>query len=258
MRCALALAAACLAVAACAPASSEAPNKGAALSPIIPPMPRQKIALMSSLPLVYGAGVDLAGVIAGKADPHPLHRALAEAHDLVTPDALDAAALGKVQLAILVQPRALRPDELVALDAYVRGGGRLLLFVDPQLEWSGDTGLGDPRGPLRSTLISPLLKHWGLELQDPGIESVQLGKSGALLVHPGQFAVLQGKSGDGLCRLSPDGFVARCGLGKGHALIVADADLIDPEMIENPAESAPANRRFMHDLVEELAQEDSG
>lgn len=258
MRSALALAAASLAIAGCTPASSESPGKAEALSPILPDLPRQKVALMSSLPLVYGAGVDMAGVIAGKADPHPLHRALAEAHELVTPDTLDHGALEGVKLAILVQPRALRPEELVALDAFVRAGGRLLLFADPQLDWAGGAGLGDPHGPLRSTLISPLLAHWGLELQNPDIESVYLGKSGMLLVHPGQFAVLQGKTGDASCRPSPEGLVARCSVGSGYAVLVADADLLDPEMLENQAESGTANRRFVHDLLLELAQEDSG
>lgn len=258
MRRALALAAAGFAAAACAPATSGQPDRSAASSPIIPAMPRQKIALMSSLPLVYGAGVDMAGVIAGKADPHPLHQALVEAHDLVLPDALDAAALKDVRLAILVQPRAFTPGELVALDEYVRSGGRLLLFADPQLDWPHDIGLADPRGPLRSSLISPLLSHWGLELQNPGIDSVRLGKAGVLLVHPGQFAVLQGKSGDGLCSIDSGAPVARCRVGRGRATIVADADLLDPEILENPDKPGPANRRFIHDLLRDLVQEDSG
>lgn len=260
MRSGLALAAASFAAVACAPASSEAPDSPQtnAASPIIPKMPRQRIALMSSLPLVYGAGIDMAGVIAGKAAPHPLYRALAEAHDLVVPDVLDAATLRNVRLAILVQPRALGPAELVALDDHVRAGGRLLLFADPLLEWPRGMGFADPRGPLRSSLISPLLRHWGLELQNPGIESISEGKSRALLVHPGQFGVLPGKSGDALCSLDAGGLVARCRVGKGRAILVADADLLDPEILENPGESATANRQWVHDLLQELAKEDDG
>ena len=258
MRTALALAAAALAAVACVPAASEPPDQRADPSPIIPSMPRQKIALMSSLPLVYGAGVDMADVIAGKADPHPLHAALAAEHDLVVPDALDAAALKDVRLAILVQPRALGPGELVALDDYVRAGGRLLLFADPQLDWPHGLGLGDPRGPLRTSLISPLLGHWGLELQNPGIESARLGKSGVLLVHPGKFGALQGKSGDGSCRPAFDSSVVRCSIGKGRAVIVADADLLDPEILANRAVSGSANRTFIRGLLLELMQEDSG
>ncbi|MAF61096.1 MULTISPECIES: hypothetical protein [unclassified Blastomonas] len=258
MRAGHALAAASLAVTACVPASSEQPAQRAEPSPIVPSLPRQKIALMSSLPLVYGAGVDMADVIAGKADPHPLHAALAAAHDLVVPDALDAAALKDVRLAILVQPRALGPDELVALDDYVRAGGRLLLFADPQLDWPHGVGLADPRGPQRTSLISPLLRHWGLELQNPGIESVRLGESGVLLVHPGQFGVLLGKSGDGSCHPAFHASVVRCSIGKGRAVIVADADLLDPQILANRAVSGAANRTFIRDLLLELMQEDSG
>jgi hypothetical protein len=258
MRAWLALTLASLAAAACTPMASEQPDhrrKTEALSPIIPDMPRQRIALMSSLPLVYGAGVDMAGVIAGKADPHPLHRALAAAHDLVVPDVLDARTLEAVRLAILVQPRALGPQEFVALDMFVRDGGRLLLFVDPMLEWPHGTGLADPQGPLRSSLMSPLLKHWGIELLNPGVESRRGGKSGVLLARPGQFGVLQGKSGDAQCRVDPAALVARCQVGRGRAILVADADLLDPEILRKPDEFGRAGRQFVHDLLGELGRE---
>lgn len=257
MRTALALAAASLAAMACVPASSEQPDGRTDPSPIIPSLPRQKMALMSSLPLVYGAGIDMAGVVAGKADPHPLYKALAASHDLVLPDALDAAALEGVTIAILVQPRAFRPAELVVLDKYVRSGGRLLLFVDPQLDWPGGMGLADPQGPLRSTLISPLLTHWGLELQNPEIESLRLGQPGVLLVHPGYFAVLQGKFGDALCSVDSPLAIARCRVGKGRAVLIADADLLNPEILENRDETGSAHRRFIYDLLIDLARKDS-
>lgn len=261
MRALLVLALASLAAAACAPMpaqQSDETGKREALSPIIPDLPRQRVALMSSLPLVYGAGVDMEGVIAGKADPHPLHQALAAGHDLVLPDALDARTLEGVRLAILVQPRALAPGEFVALDTFVRTGGRLLLFVDPMLEWPRGASLVDPQGPVRSSLMSPLLKHWGIELLNPGIESRRGGKSGALLVHPGQFGVLPGKSGDARCRVDPDALVTRCHVGAGRAILVADADLLDPEILRNTDGSGRATRRFVHDLLAELGQEGGG
>lgn len=260
MRPALAFAAASLAVAACAPASSHQAGSDEIAprpSPIIPSMPRQRIVLMSSLPLVYGAGVDMSAVIAGKANPHPLHRALQDAHDLVVADMLDAPTLQGARLAILVQPRVLAPQELVALDAYVRGGGRLVLFADPMLEWPRSAGLADAQGPSRSSLISPLLSHWGLELVDPGIEALRLGRSGPLMIHPGQFRVRLGKTGDAACRLESSGHVARCRVGRGFAALVADADLLDPDILEKPDESARANRAWVRDLIARVASEDS-
>lgn len=260
MRLGVALAAASLAATACAPASSGQAGETARAelpAPILPSLPRQRIVLMSSLPLVYGAGVDMAGVIAGKADPHPLHRALAEAHDLVVPDILDAAAFEGARLAILVQPRGLSPQELVALDGYVRQGGRLLLFADPMLEWPRGAGLADPAGPVRTSLLSPLLSHWGLELLDPGIESVRLGKSGAILVDPGQFGVLHGRIGDAACTLESSAHLARCRVGRGHAVLVADADMLDPAILEKPGQTARANRMLVRDLITGLVAEDT-
>ncbi|GGB50567.1 Gldg family protein [Blastomonas aquatica] len=212
---------------------------------------------MSSLPLVHGDGVDLTAMIAGKSNPHPLHEDLKAAHDLVVADALDGDVLDGADLAVLVQPRALPPQDLVALDDYVRGGGRLLLFADPVLEWAGGRGLGDPQGPLRSSLMSPLLRHWGIELLDPELGSVRLKPSGALLVHPGRFAPLSGKIGDGNCEIENQGHVARCRRGRGRAVLVADADLMDPALINESAESAPANRRFVATLIADLISKDT-
>lgn len=100
-----------------------------------------RVVLMSSLPLVHGDGVDMAAILAGQSKPHPLHEELNAAHDLVVADAIDEDVLTDADLAILVQPRALPPEALVALDDYVRRGGRLLLFTDPMLEWHGGRGL---------------------------------------------------------------------------------------------------------------------
>lgn len=261
IRLASAIAAAALSASACAPASTAeaGAQREAAVSatPIFPNLPRQRIVLMSSLPMVYGAGVGMAGVIAGQARPHPLYSAMAERHDLVAADVLDDAALAQARLLILVQPRALLPEELVALDGFVRDGGRLLLFADPRLEWPRGVGLGDPGGPIRSSLMSPLLAHWGLELTDPGLDSVREAETGAVLVHPGRFGERQGKSGDASCRISQAGHVARCAVGRGRALLVADADLLDPALIAESGESGRANRLWVHKLIAELAGKDT-
>lgn len=259
-------AAAILLAAACSPATHADADAGDGdltraatppAPPIFPSLPRQRIVLLSSLPLVYGEGVDMAGVIAGRAQPHPLYRAMADNHDLVVADVLDADGLSGVQLLVLVQPRALLPEELVAVDGFVRGGGRLLLFADPHLEWPRGMGLGDPRGPLRTALVSPLLAHWGLELIDPGIESVRLGERGAVLVHPGRFGALPGKTGDASCRIAHDGHFARCRVGQGRAMLVADADLLDPGLINDPGESGGSNRKWVHNVIAVLAEEDT-
>lgn len=238
-------------------ADGVAAERGAQAVPLVPPGPRLRVVLMSSLPLAHGDGVDMQAVIAGRASPHPLYAALHAAHELVAADMLDDATLAGVQLVILVQPRALPPEALVALDNHVRAGGRLLLFADPALEWRGGFGLGDPMGPLRTSLMSPLLRHWGLELVDPGRESVRLAESGIVLTTPGQFEPLSGISGDDLCRVEKGGHVARCAVGVGHAILVADADLLDPASLGESAASAGANRRFIAQLIGDLTRRDT-
>lgn len=212
---------------------------------------------MSSLALVHGHGVDMTAMIAGRSTPHPLYQALKRAHTLIVADALDHDVLAGADLAILIQPHALPPSALVALDAYVREGGHLLLFADPALAWPRGAGLAGAQGPLRSSLISPLLQHWGIALVDPEREWVRLRPSGALLIHPGQFAALVGKTGDAVCTVDQDGHVARCQPGRGRAVLVADADLIDPALIRDSVDSAAANRRFVAELIRELTQPDT-
>jgi ABC-type uncharacterized transport system involved in gliding motility auxiliary subunit len=239
------------------PAEAESGNDLVGIAPLFPAMARLRVVLMSSLPLMHGDGVDMAAVIAGQSQPHPLYEDLAQAHELVMADMLDAATLGGADLVILVQPRALQPEELVALDDHVRGGGRLLLFADPMLDWSGGRMLADPSGPVRTSLMSPLLAHWGLELIDPQIDSARLGEAGAIMVHPGQFIPLQGNSGDGACRISSRGHVARCRPGDGSALLVADADLLDPSILAESGESGDANRRFVARIIGEAVGHDT-
>lgn len=215
-------------------------------------MPRARIVLMSSLPLVYGDSADMTALIAGQGDPHPLYEALDAAHDLVVADVLDSAVLASADLVLLIQPRALPPEALVALDGYVRAGGRLLLFADPVLKWPSRLGLGDPRGPVRSALVSPLLGHWGLELVDPGIDSVRLPDSGASLYSAGRFSPILGKTGDAACVLGEGGHVARCRPGKGRAILVADADLLNRGQRSDSADCVDANQRFVGELLREL------
>ncbi|MCG6120866.1 MAG: hypothetical protein MEP44_09505, partial [Blastomonas sp.] len=106
-------------------------------------------------------------------------------------------------------------------------------------------------------LLSPLLAHWGLTLVDPDIRQVRLESSGAVLVYPGVFALVPGKTGDAVCRLEQDGHVAHCRAGSGKAALVADADLLDPAMISESAESGDANRRFVSALIRDLVRKDT-
>jgi hypothetical protein len=186
--------------------------------------PKPPLLLMTALPIVWGEG----GAFDPNSRPSETYRAL-EREFAVTPiDALEPATLRGRRLLLLAQPRLLAPEELVALDDWVRSGGRVLILTDPVLAAARALPLGDVRRPPDAGLLGPLLSHWGLELapanspEEPFLFAGQDGAARRLLVDsPGRLAV----SGT-LCRIVGRGLVARCAIGRGEALVVADADLL--------------------------------
>ena len=72
----------------------------------------------------------------------------------------------EIDVLMLVHPRGLSNETLYAIDQYVLGGGRALVFVDPFAE--GDqaaaAAMGMPPGRPGRSEIDALLKTWGLEL----------------------------------------------------------------------------------------------
>jgi hypothetical protein len=122
----------------------------------------------------------------------------------------------------MAHPPSQTAENLVELDQWVRGGGRVLLLADPMLEWPSKRPLGDPLRPSPMFTDTGLLQHWGLRLDAPeqrGPAQRNLGSYAVLTVSPGTL------SGD--CEISADRLVAHCRVGKGRATIVADADLLD-------------------------------
>jgi hypothetical protein len=94
--------------------------------------------------------------------------------------------------------------------------------------------LGDRRRPQDIVLLSPILARWGLELrfdedQPAGEHDAARESAGAALPVnlPGQFASRPGGH-DARCAIVREGLVARCRIGRGRALIVADAALFEP------------------------------
>ena len=130
----------------------------------------------------------------------------------------------------MAQPRAQPAEDLVALDRWVRGGGRVLLLADPMLEWPSERPLGDPLRPPPMFMDTGLLGHWGLRLDAPderGPKTAKLGGYRISTVSPGPLS--------GSCRISADRLVAHCRLGQGRATIVADADLSTSNGLERSA-----------------------
>jgi hypothetical protein len=122
----------------------------------------------------------------------------------------------------MAHPLAQPPEDLVALDEWVREGGRVLLLADPMLEWPSRRPLGDPLRPPPMFMDTGLLAHWGMKLDAPDERGPQMRKLGGFDVTTLSPGRLSGK-----CRISSDAVLAHCAIGSGQATIVADADLLD-------------------------------
>ncbi|WP_068072037.1 Gldg family protein [Novosphingobium lentum] len=192
------------------------------------PDDRPELGLFTSLPILWNEADGVAQQLASPGPPHWAKLALERRYRPSALDTLDRLRLPHRLL--IAQPRPLSPAENVALDSWLRGGGRLLLFVDPALTWDSAFAPGDRRRPQDIALLSPILARWGLQLlfdetRVPGEHSVQ---PGAIPVNlPGELTLRQGGF-DAHCAIAANGLVARCRIGRGRALIVADAAMLEP------------------------------
>lgn len=138
---------------------------------------------------------------------------------------------GQGQEALLVaQPRAMSSQEMVALDSYVRRGGKVVILADPMLRWPSSLPLGDRRRAPSVSLLHPLFDHWGVRLLPPGGGEPErrhfLSDGRVLTVYEASGFASTGAA----CRIEEAGLIARCQVGKGKAVLIADADLIDDRL----------------------------
>jgi hypothetical protein len=205
-----------------------------------PPRPesqRPPLLLLTSLPLMFGEGFSL------RQTGSAALKALQTRYRVVPISVADPAELAKGRLLLMAHPLAQPAEDLVALDKWVRGGGRVLLLADPMLEWASERPLGDPLRPPPMFMDTGLLTHWGLRLDAPvgrGPRIEELGGFDVLTVSPGQLS--------GGCEISRDRLVAHCAIGQGRATVVADADLLDQ------ARLGPSATHNLDGLLEELAR----
>ena len=191
---------------------------------------RPLLGLMTTLPLQWSDG-GIEADLSNDAQPHPVYLRLQRQYDVRPIDSFNMLETPKISLLVLAQPRALAPTELVALDQWVREGGQLLVLADPALQWGSLYPLGDKRRPLFTSLLSPLFSHWGLELVLPmtDVAEISLRKIDELTVRtqtPGEWLPKAGGEG-AKCQIAAHQLLADCHVGKGRALLVADADLLD-------------------------------
>lgn len=207
----------------------------------------EPVGLFTTLPIVWNEAEDIAGLLRSDERPHWAREALAEQGEIVPLDRLAPMPPG-LRLAVLAQPRALAPEENLALDRWVRGGGRLLLFADPLLTAHSVYALGDRRRPQATALLSPILTRWGLRLEfdeaQPGGARTALWEGAAIPVDlPGRFVATARR-----CAVSAGGLVARCKVGKGRVTALADAALLEPA----GAGEIPIRREILFKLLKTL------
>jgi len=180
------------------------------------PGQRPVLLLLTSLPLVFNEQFSLQG--GGSA----ALTALESRYRVLPISVTDEKDLSKGRLLLMAHPLAQPAGNLVALDEWVRRGGRVLLLADPMLEWPSSRPLGDPLRPPPIFMDTGLLAHWGLRLDGPekrGPVFRKLGGQDVLAISPGKLS--------GRCDVAADGLVAHCRIGEGEATVVADADLLD-------------------------------
>jgi hypothetical protein len=211
--------------------------RGPSPLPPRPPSQRPTLLLLTSLPLVFGEGFSVEG------NGSPALSALQTRYRVVPISVADPPELGRGRLLLMAHPLAQPAEDLVALDHWVRGGGRVLLLADPMLEWPSRRPLGDLLRPPAMFMDTGLLAHWGLRLDAPDHSGPKIEKLGGFDVvtdSPGQLF--------GGCSISADRLVAHCRIGRGRATVVADADLLDAGQL------GPQAQRNLDGLLEELAR----
>jgi hypothetical protein len=217
---------------------------GIAYTPI-DEQPAPRLAVLTGLPLRW-AGDDLTAMLAAGPTDAPVVGELAQHFDVHLIDSL--SEVGGNEPLLVAHPRALAPDELVRLDALTRDARTIVILADALSSWEPPYALGDPRNPPVTSLLTPLLDHWGIALAAPdrgvsgweGDVDVFLDPGGRKLrLHSaGRFTRLPPG-----CATYGDRRVARCPVGKATVWLVGDADLLHESLWQSPIAGAPWFRR---------------
>lgn len=211
---------------------------------------RPALALFTTLPIYWNEAADVADLLNDDGPPHWARLQIEQDRTVAPVDVLNEATLQRFGELLMAQPRALSPAENVALDDWVRSGGRLLLFADPMLTSHSAYAFGDSRRPQDVALLSPILARWGLELrfdeaQSPGERLASFDGVAFPVDLSGTFAIGgTSENAPADCKLLAEGLAASCAIGEGHVLILADAALLDREA-DDPELRGKALSRLM-------------
>ncbi|MEP5937177.1 MAG: hypothetical protein ABJ239_02515 [Erythrobacter sp.] len=222
--------------------SAESSDDTSGKAAAIPAEDREPLGLMTSLPLYWPEGADMDAMLDGGDQEMPWVREHLEqqfalsALDTLSADQQEAdveTAAGPLDVferLMIVQPRGLSPADNVALDAWVAAGGRLLIALDPLLVGQYSYPLGDPRNPVLSTLIPPVIDRWGMsmsfsERQPLAMQRIQYEGGELPMVMSGELQL--DSEAEAVCTLEADNRIASCAVGEGRVTVVADATIFE-------------------------------
>ncbi len=202
--------------------------------------PPARITLFTALPLMWGEG-GVSDILRGRV----ARSAMLDGLEVRAIDTVSSATLGR-DIVVVAQPRAMASQEFVALDAWVRSGGRALIFDDPLLVWPSRYSLGDARRAPPVGLLDPLLAHWGVHMAS--------GENGVTTRDLDGFVVATAASGQwlpGSACSAPDALTLDCHIGSGRAMLIADADLLDVRLAQD---TTGANADWLKYRIRALAE----
>jgi hypothetical protein len=184
------------------------------------------VTMLSSLPLRWAGQGDLSAMLRRGAADDPALIRLEKTHRVALVDSLAEHVPPAGAVLLLAHPRALPPQDLVAIDAFVRGGGRAVVLADALSGWPAPHPLGDSRNPPVTSLLTPLLDRWGLTLgAAPAGETAALGVDldgrRLRLFSAGRFEARPPG-----CATQAGARIVHCRIGAGEAWLVGDADLL--------------------------------
>lgn len=198
--------------------------------------------LVTTLPLIFGEAFSLEG------GGSPALDALESRYRVLPIGVAGADALEQGRLLVMAHAMAQPAEALVSLDAWVRGGGRVLILADPLLEWPSSRPLGDRLRPPPAFADTGLLAHWGLELvppEEPGPVGIVIAGRDVRTRSVGTI-----RASNPECPVAANGLVARCSIGAGRATVVADADFLDVDAAEGAGGSG--NLQFLLSELQRL------
>lgn len=214
--------------------------------------PKPVLGLFTTLPIYWAEAADMSAMLDRQAHPGWVRGALEDRFELLPLDTLAAPESGRardlddIDVLLLAQPRALSPQENVALDDWVRAGGHVLVFADPLLTAESRFAIGDRRRPQDVALLSPILGRWGLEMHfDPeqtggertiATDSAPLPVNLAGTLHPAEGYPTSTED----CWIAYDRLFAQCAIEQGKATVIADAALFENAEGEGRAVRADA------------------